>query len=190
MKRILVALFLIGALVSAQAETRVASALTPEAVWDAFDAAMDGDTVQLPAGTAVWSTKSWNTGHPPKVKSIIFQGAGIDQTIITVDKSKNGNTSFNLEGTEGKPFRVTGITLDGSLHPNEASWGALMNVSGTCKNFRIDHCKFKNCDVMLMIGGDTYGLIDHCLFDGEISHGGCLQPVSYSGPAPPTIASR
>jgi hypothetical protein len=168
-----------------RAETRTAAALTPEAVGAAIGAAKDGDTVQLPAGTAVWSTKSWNTGHSPKVKTIIIQGAGIDQTIITVDKSKNGNTSFNLEGMEGKPFRVTGITLDGSLHPNEASWGALMNVSGTCKNFRIDHCKFKNCDVMLMIGGDTYGLIDHCHFDGEISHGGCLQPISYSGPGAP-----
>jgi hypothetical protein len=170
---------------SVRAEIRTAAALTPEAVGAAICAAKDGDTVQLPAGTAVWSTKSWNTGHSPKVKTIIIQGAGIDQTIITVDKSKNGNTSFNLEGTEGKPFRVTGITLDGSLHPNEASWGALMNVSGTCKNFRIDQCKFKNCDVMLMIGGDTYGLIDHCHFDGEISHGGCLQPIYYSGPGAP-----
>ena len=36
-------------------ETRMAAALTPEAVWDAIDAAKDGDTVQLPAGTAVWT---------------------------------------------------------------------------------------------------------------------------------------
>ena len=114
-----------------RAETRMAAALTPEAVGAAIDAANDGDTVLLPAGTAVWSKKSWNTGHSPMVKAITIQGAGIDQTIITVDKSKNGNTSFNLEGTEGKPFRVTGITLDGSLHPNEASWGALMmSVAG------------------------------------------------------------
>jgi hypothetical protein len=84
------------------------------------------------------------------------KSAGIDRTIITVDTSQNGNTSFNLEGTEGKPFRVLGLTFDGSLHLNQARWGALMNVSGTCKNFRIDHCKFKNCDVMLMIDGDTY----------------------------------
>ena len=109
---------------SVRAATRTAAALTPEAVGAAICAAKDGDSVQLPAGTAVWSAKSWNTGHSPKVKAIIIQGAGIDQTIITVDKSQNGNTSFNLEGTEGKPFRVTGITLDGSLHPNEASGGA------------------------------------------------------------------
>ena len=176
------------------AETRTAADLTPEAVGKAIDAAKDGDIVQLPAGTAVWSKKGWHTGHSPKVKAITIQGAGIDKTIITVDKSKSGNTYFELEGVEGKPFRVTGITLDGSLHPDEASWGALMSISGTCKNFRIDHCKFKNSDVMLMIngGGDrgTYGLVDHCCFDGQLSHGGCLQPICYSGPGAPTIASR
>ena len=63
------------------AETRTAAALTPEAVWEAIDAAKDGDTVQLPAGTAVW-TKGWNTGHWAKMKAITIQGAGIDKTII------------------------------------------------------------------------------------------------------------
>jgi hypothetical protein len=164
------------------AETRTAADLTPEAVGKAIDAAQDGDTVLLPAGTAVWSKRGWHTGHAPKIKAITIQGAGIDQTIITVDKSKDGNTSFHLEGVEGKPFRVTGITLDGSLHPKEASWGALMYIGGTCKNFRIDHCQFKNCDVMLAIAGDTCGLIDHCQFVGELSHGGCLQPIYYTGP--------
>jgi hypothetical protein len=37
------------------AENRMAAALTPEAVWEAIDAAKDGDTVQLSAGTANWS---------------------------------------------------------------------------------------------------------------------------------------
>jgi len=171
------------------AETRTAADLTPEAVGKAIDAAEDGDIVQLPAGTAVWSKRGWHTGHSPRVKAITIRGAGIDKTIITVDKSKSGNAYFELEGVEGKPFRVTGITLDGSLHPDEASWGALMSIGGTCKNFRIDHCKFKNSDVMLMIdgGGDrgTYGLVDHCCFDGRLSHGGCLQPICYSGPGAP-----
>jgi hypothetical protein len=36
-------------LTAAHAETRTAADLTPEAVWEAIDAAQDGDTVQLPA---------------------------------------------------------------------------------------------------------------------------------------------
>ena len=140
-----------------RAETRRAAALTPEAVGKAIDAAKEGDIVQLPAGTAIWSKKGWHTGHSPKVKAITIQGAGIDQTIITVDKSRSGNTCFELEGVQGKPFRVTGIAFDGSLYPRDGSWGPLMSVCGTCKNFRIDHCKFKNSDCMLSIQGDTSG---------------------------------
>ncbi len=96
------------------AETRTAADLTPEAVGKAIDAAEDGDIVQLPAGMAVWSKKGWHTGHSPKAKAITIHGAGIDKTIITVDKSKSGNTYFednevNLRGAVAKgdnPFIV------------------------------------------------------------------------------------
>ena len=38
---------------------------------------------------------------------------------------------------------------------------------------------------MLEIDGDTYGLVDHCYFEGLESHGGNVQPVVYSGPGAP-----
>ena len=56
---------------------------------------------------------------------------------------------------EGKPFRVTGITFDGTGYPNAGNRAGLLEIRGTCKNFRIDHCKFKNTDRMLCISGDT-----------------------------------
>src|SRR4051794_12574567 len=68
-------------------ETRMTTNLTPEAVWDAINAAKDGDIVQLPEGTAVWK-KGWNTGHWAKMKAITIQGAGIDKTIIRDDTSR------------------------------------------------------------------------------------------------------
>ena len=58
-------------------ETRTAADLTPEAVGKAINTAQDGDTVQLPAGTAIWSKKAWNSGHSPKVKAVTIQ-AGHD----------------------------------------------------------------------------------------------------------------
>ena len=116
---------------AAYAETRTAAALTPEAVWEAIDAAKDGDTVQLPEGTAVWS-KGWNSGHRAKMKAITLRGAGIDKTTIGYDPPKGDAAPFSLLGVEGKPFRVTGITLDGTGYRVERSWGGLMSIQGIC----------------------------------------------------------
>jgi hypothetical protein len=171
-----------------RAETRTATSLTPEAVWEAINAAKDGDTVELPAGTAVWS-KGWNTGHGAKMKAITIQGAGIDKTIICDNRPKPDAALFFLIGVEGKPFRVTGVTFDGTGYPFAGTWGGFIAIQGTCKNFRLDHCKFRNADRMITIkpsgNGDTYGLIDHCHFDGPESHGGNVQPIDFSGPGLP-----
>src|SRR5512143_1598579 len=79
------------------AETRTAAALTPEAVWAAIEAAKDGDTVELPAGRAVWS-KGWNSGHGAKMKAITIQGAGVDKTIIGDGRAKPDAPPFVLLG--------------------------------------------------------------------------------------------
>jgi hypothetical protein len=147
-----------------RAETRAAASLTPEAVWEAIDAAKDGDTVVLPAGTAVWK-KGWNSKHWAKMKAITIQGAGIDKTIIRTDTTTApGDKAFVINGVEGKPFRITGITFDGTGFSNAGTYIGEVAISGTCKNFRVDHCKFLNMDHMMTISGDTYGLVDHCDF--------------------------
>ena len=163
------------------AETRTAAALTPEAVWEAINAAKDGDTVQLPEGTAVWK-KGWNTGHGAKMKAITIQGAGIDKTIIRdTTQGTAGDKPFVINGVEGKPFRITGITFDGTGLPNAGVWAGEIVIGGNCKNFRIDHCKFLNMDRMMTIKGDTYGLIDHCYFHALEKQGRRLQTIMYRG---------
>jgi hypothetical protein len=164
------------------AETRTAASLTPEAVWEAIDAAKDGDTVQLPAGTAV-RTRGWNTGHWAKMKAITIHGAGIDKTIIRDDTSTNaGDEPFDVKGVEGKPFRITGMTFDGSGLKNAGSWAGEIVISGNCKNFRVDHCKLLNLKRMITITGDTYGLVDHCYFHALENKGGLAQTIYYYGP--------
>ncbi len=164
------------------AETRMAADLTPEAVWAAIDAARDGDVVQLPAGTAAWS-KGWNSGHGAPMKAITIRGAGMDKTAILDHRAARSDTPFLLIGVEGKPFRVTGLTFDAKDWPDAGQ--AMLAVRGTCKDFRIDHCAFRNADHVLAIEGDTYGLVDHCLFEAEQTHGGNVQPVVLSGPGAP-----
>ena len=131
---------------------RAAASLTAKAVWEAVDAAKDGDIVQLPAGTAVW-TKGWNAGHWAKMKAITIQGAGIDKTIIRTDTSRApGDKSFVVNGVEGKPFRITGITFDGTGFPNAGIWAGEVVINGNCKNFRVDHCS-SQMDQMMTITG-------------------------------------
>ena len=128
------------------------------------NAAKDGDIVQLPEGTAVWKS-GWNAKHWAKMKAITIQGAGIDKTIIRTDTTRApGDKAFVINGVEGKPFRITGITFDGTGFPNAGTWAGEVVISGNCKNFRVDHCKFLNMDQMMTITGDTYGLVDHCYF--------------------------
>jgi hypothetical protein len=165
-----------------RAETRTAAALTPKAVWDAINEAREGDVVVLPEGTAAWKN-GWNTGHSAQMKAITIQGAGIDKTIIRDETSTAaGDEPFDIKGVEGKPFRITGITFDGSGLTNAGVWAGAMVISGNCKNFRIDHCKFLNMDRMMTISGDTYGLIDHCFFHALEKKGGLAQTIMCMGP--------
>jgi hypothetical protein len=164
------------------AETRTAAALTPEAVWDAIEAAKDGDTVQLPEGTATWK-HGWNTNHWAKMKAITLAGAGVDRTIIRDDTSTAaGDEPFEIKGVEGKPFRITGITFDGTSLPNAGTWAGEIVIGGNCKNFRVDHCKFLNMDRMMTIHGDTRGLVDHCAFHALQKKGGLAQTIYCMGP--------
>ena len=103
--------------------------------------------------------------HWAKMKAITIQSAGIDKTIIRTDTSgAPGEKAFVINGAEGKPFRITGITFDGTGYPDVGMWAGDVVISGSCKNFRVDHCKFLNMDQMMTITGDTCDLVDHCQF--------------------------
>jgi len=159
----------------------MAEALTPEAVWDAINEAKDGHIVQLPERTAVWKNGG-NTRYWAKMKAITIQGAGIDKTIIRDETSTaSGDEPFDIKGVEGKPFRITGITFDGNGLHTAGTWAGEIVISGNCKNFRVDHCKFLNMDRMMTINGDTYGLIDHCDFHALQKKGGLAQTIMCMG---------
>jgi hypothetical protein len=131
-------------------------------VQDAVDAAGDGDFVLVPAGHCTWTTPVAAT---PAVeidgKGITIQGAGVGQTVITdATGSSWRQTPFWVEGLEGHPFRITGFTFTGQ----PSAQGVIM-VRGTCKSFRIDHCRFDGINGRsIMISGHSYGVIDHCEF--------------------------
>jgi hypothetical protein len=132
-----------------------------EDVQAAINAASNGDTVRVPAGNCTWTT----TVTIPNTKGINLIGAGIGKTNIedgTPVDGANTNTALYIHNSEGKPFRVSGFTFtDG----DNADWRGVIGMNGTCKNFRIDHCRFEALGQRAIFGsGDMWGLIDNCEF--------------------------
>jgi len=166
----------------ANAETIPAASCSQEDVQKAVDAARDGDTVAVPAGTATWLSRD---GNKPAVliagKVITLSGAGTDRTVIT-----DGNTAawkdllIWIEGE--KPARITALCFKGSIDRNRGA--AAVAVHGDCTNWRIDHCKFDGSPRGVWAYAGCFGLVDHCTFlnvgQGVVMKG--HGPVSWERP--------
>lgn len=147
--------FLLISRISGFGETVKAIDCSQEEVALAISRAKDGDVVQIPAGTAVW------TGGIviPSSKRLSIFGAGMGKTILT-KKNRGSALAFNSSS------RVAGITF---------SIGGEANVRGIDAdglNWRIHHCRFESdkLDAGVLVTGlvdgrHPTGLIDHCEFE-------------------------
>ncbi len=123
-------------------------------VQDAITLANDGDTVNVPEGTCTWISGITIN------KRIILRGAGQDKTIIT----------SNIAGVLLSAGSASRITQLGFILQNDNGGG--INIGG--KNWRIDHCSFKNFMGYIIegitsrdagtFGYHPLGVIDHCEF--------------------------
>jgi hypothetical protein len=133
------------------------------------NAALNGDTITLPAGTFTWSTQVHLT------KNITIQGAGQGVTIIYDNVTKtSGSSSIMLfcTGVTGD-FRVTGFTIRGQAQDtNNYNKGTIV-VGGTSHSVRIDHITFDRPGTGAMqINGNIWGVVDHCYFNEPNSKNG------------------
>lgn len=137
-----------------------------------IDLAQDGDIVLVPAGNCIWSSEvriGNQTGWSPPAyegKQITLKGAGIDKTIITDDVPKTGEhqTPLTVYTKDGKFVRITGFTFQGGN--TNIGWQGTIFIHGTSKKWRVDHVRFYNLKTSgIRIDGNTYGVIDHCIFD-------------------------
>jgi hypothetical protein len=145
-------------------------------VQKATDSASDGDSVVVPAGSGTWATPVIIAN-----KGITLRGAGINKTVITA-ATGHQQCPLAVAGVEGKPLRITGFTFNGTR-----SIGGTINLRGTCKDFRVDHCKISNTPSQaengrgVMAGGYSYGVIDHCVIVVPEPGGAPYQAVSFVG---------
>jgi elongation factor P hydroxylase len=149
------------------------------------NAAHDGDTITLPAGTFSWTTMLLIT------KGITIQGQTTvtgpasnpvvnDLTVIQDNTPRSGSDSIiRTRIRAGRSFRLTGVTFAAGSTPQMASNDGAVQLgsydSAPCTSMRIDHCHFATIyqGKMILVRGWTYGVADHnvldCSMNGQAS---------------------
>lgn len=175
----------------AAAEVIQAASCSSADVQSAIDQAVDGDIVSIPAGTCSWTENvaigevvDWGPPVTIASKELTVQGAGIDQTVLVNELPRDDggvdDSPFTILSLEGKPLRVTGLTIRGGAEDTGESDHGAIRLGGSCKSWRVDHVKFDHLRTRaIRTSGHTYGVIDHCEFTTDnwaqfvyVDHGG------------------
>lgn len=161
MKKLLIIIFLTVSCLAFD-DTHVAASTSQVDVQAAIDAASDGDSVTIPAGTSTWASKI----DVPEAKTLSISGAGKTNTVITSGLAASSElVDLNKSGS-----RLTAI---GFVLPDD---GYAIKVSG--EGWRIDNIRVNNTSgtsryAVYAIGesGDSspVGLIDNCeIINGRV----------------------
>jgi hypothetical protein len=121
--------------------------------------ASDGDTVQIPAGTATW------TSGITIAKGITVQGAGRTSTVITNNISGTGSYSqplFTLSDGGSGTRRISAIGMRAPAISNNFTGrqGIGIAIYGYGTQKRVDNCQFDDLYAGLYIGNSN-GVSDH-----------------------------
>jgi hypothetical protein len=136
-----------------------------------------GGTVYIPEGTFYWHGETVNI--PGGVNIIGAGPAGCDgyptfnvYTAKTILHDTFQDTAmFVIDGSNGKPVRISGIQFerDGPPNPESDGYGDCI-IANTCIDLRIDHCTFINfastaVGLFSTSTGTARGVIDHCVIN-------------------------
>lgn len=147
--------------------------------------AVNGDTINVPAGTCTWSTNGLAVRA-----SISIIGAGPGLTVLNdaIPTGASPCAMFSLTPSSvGGLSRLSGMTMQpsaGSVCPALRALGTC-NSSG-CTNLRVDNNTFSGWSTVTRSGnsygitavGDMFGLFDHNTINGSTDH--YLQLVEFS----------
>ncbi len=136
------------------AQTLAAASCSASAVQQALDAASDGDTVLVPAGTCDWgsTTVSRDAG-------IHLRGAGRDQTLIRRSGADDGSHALQFDCSNGQPVEVSDIAFEG--RQNASIFDNGLHLANGCRDFRIHDTRFThfNGSGIEVRGSDARGVI-------------------------------
>jgi hypothetical protein len=158
---------------AAQATTINARSPSVTDVKTAIASAADGDTVIVPAGTAVWrSTLTVDKGITLQGQTTTdsTNGTAVDNTIIQDSDARRrpGGSPFIIVASQlGKSYRITGLTFDGGS-ATVTNYNGAIQLAGNSHSVRLDHCNFrpslrKQAHWVAIIGA-IWGVADHNIF--------------------------
>lgn len=133
---------------------------------DCYTAAVDGDTITVPAGSSTWTSKlTWTN------KSISLIGAGIGSTVITSNVTGSYPCLINLTAKPTGNFpagltRISGFTFQAGANCGDntpATGEGLIQIGGDTANFRFDHNRVEASNIAggMNFTGYVRGVIDH-----------------------------
>jgi hypothetical protein len=145
-----------------QGATRTAASLSAADVQAAVDAAADGDTVKLPAGTVTWTACVKVAG-----KAITVAGAGIDKTTIIggIFPANSTLRVFEIGTKKGGLTRLCNLTIDGGTGPRDGDNKGMLTVDGDSTTWRVDHLRIRATRTCAMYVHACGGVIDHNTFE-------------------------
>ena len=149
----------------------VANSGSPQDIQAAVNtaAAAGGGTVYVPAGnfTFDFPTPTANSYGVIVYGGVNVVGAGAGNTILCMTRNPTSINPimFYLDGSNGKPIRISGISFKGYVADTEG-WSLEGIEVAAVKDFRIDHCSFTDFSSRgVGVGASSRGVIDHCSFD-------------------------
>jgi hypothetical protein len=122
------------------------------------NAALNGDTITLPAGAFTWSSAVTIS------KAITLQGQGIGGTVIRDAVQSGPLMTWNLVANQAS--RMTGIEFRNGGRTTQ-TFSGIIRINGIAydsRTMRIDHCKFDHLNGTLLVARDVIGVIDHNVF--------------------------
>jgi hypothetical protein len=144
-----------GASFSLNAAVISAASSSRSDVQAALAAAKTGDTVQIPAGTNIYTSTVIVTN------GISLIGAGIDKTVF-IDEVPRNAANNQIIAFSGIGWRLSGITFRVGTTNTSMNWNGTIRIGGS--GWRMDHVKF---DGLQSVGGmviSSSGLVDHSVF--------------------------
>jgi hypothetical protein len=126
----------------------------------ALSQAVNGDTINIPAGTASWA------GQLSVTKAVNIIGAGVNSTVIT-DNSTSPSLVVLNNVASGGVTRLSGIRFQKGTGVGRALERGLIDIAGSNTSgwqVRIHHNEFFNFPGTIISGDSAIGVVDHNKF--------------------------